>query len=72
MMNTVSAAVICLLYVGANLSSADSVINQLIPLGIIVILFAVLTVGVIAAVYELKEFWKAKEEKAEADKKAGQ
>jgi len=37
------------------------VINQLIPLGIIVILFAVLTVGVIAAVYELKEFWKAKE-----------
>jgi len=61
MMNTVSAGVICLLYIGANLSSADSVISQLIPVGIIVILFAVLTVGVIAAVYELKEFWKAKE-----------
>ena len=62
-MNTVSASVVCLLYVGANLSSADSVINQLIPLGILVILFAVLTVGIIATVYEFKEFWQTKKEK---------
>jgi len=56
-MNKIFASTISLLYVGANLTSADSMINQLIPLGIIVILLAVLTVSVIASVYELKEFW---------------
>ena len=52
--NKVSALLISLLYVGATLTSADSLINFLIPLAIIVILIIVVVVAVVASIFELR------------------
>ena len=52
--NKICSSVICLLFLGATLTAADSKINQFIPLAVILILLAVITVGSIASVYQLR------------------
>ena len=49
-MNKLSSVVICLLYVGAAVTAADSMINQFIPLAIMAILTVVVIVGVIGSI----------------------
>ena len=49
-MNKIIAAVISLLYVGASVTNADSGINQLIPLAILVLLLLVIVVSVIGSI----------------------
>ena len=57
--NKIITVMICLLYVGAALTSADSTINQFIPLIILALLFAVIVVAIVASVQELKDRCKA-------------
>ena len=47
--NKIITAIICLLFVGASITSVNSMINELIPLGILLLLMAVLTVNIIGA-----------------------
>jgi phage-related minor tail protein len=51
------AIVICLLYVGASVTVANSTINQYIPLGILAILLVIMVVTVVALIQELREYW---------------
>ena len=51
--NQVAAFLISLLFVGASITEADSMINHMIPLAVLLILGVVLTVGTVAAVHQL-------------------
>ena len=53
LLNKAGAALISLLFVGASVTQADSIINQMIPLVILLILAVVLVVATIGAVSEL-------------------
>ena len=55
--NKVVAAVICMLYMGGSIMSADNIINQIIPLVVLSLLLTVVVVTVIASIYEISEFW---------------
>jgi uncharacterized protein YpmB len=66
------AIAICILYVAASTTSADSTINLYIPLGILGILLAVIVVSVIALVQELREYWSTHEEKVKGFEKGGE
>jgi hypothetical protein len=52
--NKIMALSLCLLYVGASITTADSIINQYIPLAIIAVLMAVISVAFVASFYALK------------------
>ena len=48
--NKVMTVFVCLLYLGASVTKADTKINEVIPLGILLVLLSVLTIGTIGAV----------------------
>jgi len=45
------------MYLGSTVTGADSMINQMIPLGILAFLAAVIVVAIVSSVYKIKEFW---------------
>jgi hypothetical protein len=70
--NKILAITICLLYVAASATAADSAINQLIPFIVLTILLAVLVVSFIASIQELIECWTTKEEISKGEEKNGE
>jgi hypothetical protein len=46
---------VALLFVGASVTSADSILNQYIPLAVLALLFVVIVVAVVGSVMELRE-----------------
>ena len=55
--NTIGATLVASLFVGASITKADSTINQMIPLAVLLILVILLTIGTIGAISKLKEYW---------------
>ena len=53
-LNKILTAIISLLYVGASLTATNSKINEYIPIGILLVLIAVLVVNTIGSIQELK------------------
>ena len=54
LLTKILAVVVCLLFVGASLTSTNSKINEYIPIGILLILIAVLVISTIGAIQEIK------------------
>ena len=61
LLNKIASASICILYVAAALTTADSTINQFLPLAILLLLVVVVSVGIASSIYELHDYWSARE-----------
>lgn len=66
--NKVLAIIICFFYLAANLTDSRSLVNQFIPLAVLLILVAVLIYSSVIAIVELREYWKSYDDNAKLDK----
>ena len=51
------SAIICLLFTASSLTRADTNVNQILPIFVLLILVVVLIVSLIGSIYELYEYW---------------
>jgi hypothetical protein len=61
LLNKILAIVVCLLYLGASATAADSMVNQFIPLGILAALTLTTVTATVSAVQELRDYWENRE-----------
>ena len=69
--NKIISFIICSFFLSANLTEPNSSYYELIPLGIIMGLMAVLIVAIVGSVLELHEFWSTREETLWIEEKVG-